>query len=390
MHDILIKNGTIVDPSQNLNSTKDISISNRKIASIEDSIDESKARQVINADGLIVTPGLIDLHVHAFWGGSTYGIDPDIGNLAKGVTTALDAGSAGAWTFPAFRSHVIDRAETRLYALLNIAGPGLVFKDDSELHDLARADVDQAVEVGLKNKDRVVGIKARLGRVQALENDVEALKRSIEAAELLDGFVMIHVGNSASHLPKLMRMLRPGDAVTHSFHGLSDGVLDKTGEVLDGMKEAQSRGVVIDVGHGAGGFSFPAAEKALSEGVYPGTISSDLHIHNIEGPVFDLTTTLSKFIYLGMSLEDVIRCSTEIPAKTMGVANELGTLKPGSHGDVTIMRMEEGRFIFRDRLSKATSLGNNTWEPGTSMEATQRLTHVHTIKNGEVYRPWLR
>ena len=185
-------------------------------------------------------------------------------------------------------------------------------------------------------------------------------------------------------------MLRPGDAVTHSFHGFSDGVLDKTGEVLDGMKEAQARGVVIDVGHGAGGFSFPAAEKALSQGVYPGTISSDLHIHNIEGPVFDLTTTLSKFIYLGMSLEDVIRCSTEVPAKTMGLSNELGTLKPGSHGDVTIMRMEKGRFTFRDRLSKATSLGNNTWEPGTCVEATQRLTHVHTIKNGEVYRPWLR
>ena len=390
MYDLLIKGGTVVDPSQGLNAVRDVALANGLVAAVETSIASGKAAEVIDATGMIVTPGLIDLHVHAFWGGSTYGVEPDTANLSRGVTTAVDAGSAGAWTFPAFRSHVIDRADTRLYALLNIAAPGMVFHDNSELHDLSRADVAQAVEAGSRNRDRVVGIKARLGRVQAADNDAEALKRAIEAAEAIDGFVMIHVGNSATPLPDLMRMLRPGDAVTHSFLGFADGVLESSGAVIDGMKEAQARGVVIDVGHGAGGFSFPAAEKALSEGILPGTISSDLHIGNIEGPVFDLVTTLSKFMHLGMSLDEVIRRCTETAARTIGQGGRLGTLRLGSHGDVTILRIEEGRFTLRDRLSTATSLGRTRWEPPASVEASRRLAHVSSIKAGKVYRPWLR
>ena len=265
MYDLLIKGGTVVDPSQGLHAVRDVALENGLVAAIEPSID-GDAAETIDAAGLIVSPGLMDLHVHAFWGGCTYGIEPDAGNISRGVTTAVDAGSAGAWTFPAFRSHIMDRADTRLYALLNISAAGMVFHDNAELHDLNIADVGQAVEAGKLNTDVVVGIKARLGRVQAADNDTDGLKRSIEAAEAIDGFVMIHIGNSATPLPDLMRMLRPGDAVTHSFHGFADGVLDDTGAVIEGMKEAQARGVVIDVGHGAGGFSFTAADKALSEG----------------------------------------------------------------------------------------------------------------------------
>jgi dihydroorotase len=389
LYDLLIKGGTVVDPSQNLHAVRDVALADGLVAAVEASIDGSAA-ETIDATGLIVSPGLMDLHVHAFWGGSTYGIEPDAGNISRGVTTAVDAGSAGAWTFPAFRSHVMDRADTRLFALLNISAAGMVFHDNAELHDLAIADVGQAVEAGKLNSDVVVGIKARLGRVQAADNDADSLKRAIEAAEAIDGFVMIHVGNSATPLPDLMRMLRPGDAVTHSFLGFADGVLESSGAVIDGMKEAQARGVVIDVGHGAGGFSFPAAEKALSEGVLPGTISSDLHIGNIEGPVFDLVTTLSKFMHLGMSLDEVIRRCTETAARTIGQGGRLGTLRLGSHGDVTILRIEEGRFTLRDRLSTSTSLGRTWWEPPASVEASRRLAHVSSIKAGRVYRPWLR
>ncbi len=388
MYDLLIRGGTVVDPSQGLHAVRDVALADGKVAAVEAEI-EGGASEAIDAKGLIVTPGLMDLHVHAFWGGSKYGVEPDRSNLARGVTTALDAGSSGAWTFPAFRNLVMDRAETRLYALLNIAAPGLVFQDDSELHELKWADVDRAVEAGRRNRDRVIGIKARLGRVQAANNDVEALKRAIEAAEALDGFVMIHVGNSATPLPDLMRMLRPGDAVTHSFHGFGDGALEDSGAVVEGMKEAQSRGVVIDVGHGAGGFSFRAAEKALSEGALPGTISSDLHINSIEGPVFDLATTMSKFMHLGMTLYEVVRRCTETTARTMGLDGKLGTLRPGACGDVTVMRVEEGRFTFHDRLTTAASLMGNRWEPAASVEASRRLAHVHTIKDGKPYRPWL-
>ena len=154
------------------------------------------------------------------------------------------------------------------------------------------------------------------------------------------------------------------------------------------MKDAQSRGVVIDVGHGAGGFSFAAAERAMSEGLIPNTISSDLHINNFTGPVFDLVTTMSKFMHLGMSLNDAIARCTEFPAKIMGLGN-VGNLKVGAEGDLAILKLEVGKFTLRDRLSTATSLGPNTWAPGMSVTATSRLAHLLTVKAGAIYKPWL-
>ena len=169
-------------------------------------------------------------------------------------------------------------------------------------------------------------------------------------------------------------MLRPGDVVTHSYHGNTYGILDDAGRVMDGFKEARRKGVVFDVGHGAGSFSFDVAESALSEGFYPGNISSDIHIYNIEGPVFDQVTTISKFMWLGMSLEDVVRLTTESTARLIG-ADGVGSLKAGSVGDATIMRRDEGRFILTDSV-------------GRSVTANDKLVHVQTIKSGRVYRPW--
>ena len=161
MYDILIKDGSVIDPSQGLHEIRNIVIENGKIAQIPLSAKNPKAHEVIDAKGLIVVPGLIELHVHAFWGGTTYWIEPDAGNISKGVTTVVDAGSAGASTFPAFRSHIINRSKTSIYALLNIATSGMVFHDDSELHDLNRADVLHTVETGRQKQDRVIAIKAR-------------------------------------------------------------------------------------------------------------------------------------------------------------------------------------------------------------------------------------
>ena len=390
-YDLLIKDGTVMDPSQGLNAAKDVALDAGKVAAVKDSIPADSAREVLDAKGLLVVPGLIDLHVHAFWGASTYGIDADVSNLAKGVTTALDAGSAGALTFPAFRRHTIDRVNTGLYALLNISATGMLSPQIGEVEDLRWADVDLAVRSGRANRDRVLGIKARLARhILGESSDVETLNRAIEAAEGMDGFVMIHVGNNPTPLPKLMNILRPGDVVTHSFHGFEDGVLEESGAVVEGMKEAQSRGVAIDIGHGAGSFSFKSAEKALANGVLPDTISTDISNISIEGPVYDFATTLTKFMYLGMSLEEVIRRSTEIPARVMGLGDRLGTLKVGAEGDAAILRVEEGRFKLVDRLSPMTTMGSTKWESGTWLEASKRLVHVHTVKGGAVYRPWLK
>ncbi len=376
-YDLLIKGGTVVDPSQGLNAVRDVALSEGKVAAVEESIAESQAGEVVDAKGLIVTPGLVDLHVHTFWGVSHFGIEPDTAHISKGVTTALDAGSSGASNFAAFRRYVLERSDTRLLALLNISSIGMISPKIGELEDLRMADAEQAVKVGRENRDYVLGIKARLSRAIVGDHDVEAMKRSLDAAEALGGIVMVHVGDTKTPMEELAAMLRPGDVVTHCFHGHPHGVLDDAGRVIDGIKDAQQRGVVFDIGHGKGSFSFDIAEKAISGGFFPGNISSDLHVYNIEGPVFDQVTALSKFMWLGMSLYDVVRLSTETTARTMRMGDRVGTLKVGADGDVAILRLEEGRTTLTDSV-------------GRSVTARQRLSHVRTIKNGRVYRPWLR
>jgi len=372
-YDLLIKKGLVVDPSQGLNQVGDIAFADGKVAAVG-SLSDGDAAEVIDATGLIVTPGLLDLHVHVFPGVSHFGVDADHSNIGKGVTTAVDAGSAGALTFPFFRKHIIEPADTRLYSLLNISSTGMISPNIGELEDLRLADVEAAIAAGRANRDLIVGIKARLSRSTAGENDVAALEQALEAADALGVFVMIHVGGTKSPMEKLVNMLRPGDVVTHSYHGNDYGILDDAGRVIDGIKEAQQRGVIFDVGHGAGSFSFDVAEKALSRGFNPGNISSDIHIYNIEGPVFDQVTTISKFMWLGMSLEDVVRLTTESTAKIIG-ADGLGTLKVGSVGDATILRRDEGKFIMTDSV-------------GRSVTANEKLAHVRTIRSGRVYRPW--
>ena len=374
-YDLLIKGGTVVDPSQGLNAVRDVALSAGKIAGLESQISGSEAREVVDASGLIVVPGLLDLHVHVFWGVSHFGVDADSTSLARGVTTAVDAGSSGASTFRAFRRYVLERADTRLYALLNISAMGMISQEIGELEDLRWADVEKAVTTSRENRDFIVGIKARLSRDTAGEHDADALKRALDAAEQAGGFVMVHVGDTSTPLEQLTSMLRPGDVVTHAFHGRAQGILDATGRVKDVIKEAEQRGVVFDVGHGAGSFAFETAEKALTDGFPPGNISSDLHVYNVRGPVFDHVSVLSKFLHLGMSLYDVIRLSTETTAAVIGIGEKLGTLKMGAEGDVTLLRQEEGDFTFTDAM-------------GVSVKARQRLSHVLTIRRGRVYEPF--
>ena len=376
LYDLLIKGGTVVDPSQGLNVLRDVALTDGKVAAVDEGISESEAREVVDASGLLVVPGLLDLHVHVFWSVSHFGIDPDLTSLAKGVTTAVDAGSAGANTFPAFRKYVLEPSETRLYALLNISAMGMIAMEIGELEDLRWADVEKAVATSRENRDLILGIKVRLSREIAGEQDVDALKLGIEAAEAFGGFVMAHVGNTKTPLEDLTSMLRPGDVVTHAFHGRSDGILNDAGRVKDGIKEAQRRGVVFDVGHGAGSFAFETAEKALSDGFLPGNISSDLHVYNIRGPVHDQVSVLSKFLHLGMPLSDVVRLSTETTAGVIGAGHMLGSLRVGADGDVTVLRQDEGDFTFTDSV-------------GVSVQSRQRLSHVLTVKGGRVYRPWL-
>ncbi len=377
-YDLLVKSGTLVDPSQGLNQVRDVAFSAGKVAAVSQNIAVSEATEVVDAKGLVVTPGLIDLHIHAFWGASEYGMEPDYGNIARGVTTAVDAGSSGARTFPAFRRYVIERCDTRLFALLNLSAMGMLWPARlGDVKDLRWADVDEAVRVGCQNRDVVLGIKVRVSRPYAGDNDVEALKRALECAEAFGGFVMVHVKDTVTPLEELVAMLRPGDVVTHAFHGKSDGLLDEGGRVIEGLRAAQHKGVVFDVGHGSGSFSFDVAEKAMAQGFIPDNISSDLYNRNVEGPVFDLLTVLSKFIYLGMSVSEVVERCTNTAARTVGMEGTLGTLTPGAEGDATVLKLEEGEFSLSDSGQRKT------------VTAKQRLSHVLTVKGGRVYKPWL-
>ncbi len=376
-YDLLIKGGRVVDPSQGIDGICDVALANGKVALVANNIHPDQAGEVFDATGLIVTPGLIDLHTHDYWGASFYGVDPDQVHISKGVTTVLDAGSSGASTFPAFRRYVIDRADTQIFALLNISAMGMVLGYGG-LEDVRWADVDEAVRVGRENRDVVVGIKARIPPLPA-DDYREVLKRAIHAAEGIDGFLMLHLGGSSISVTERLNKLRLGDVLTHSFRHSIDGrgVLDDQGNVLDEAWAAKERGVLFDVGHGGGSFSFETAERAIAQGFLPDTISSDLHVGNVEGPVYDLVTTLSKFLYLGMSLSEVIRLCTEAPARVIGQSGRLGTLKRDSVGDVTILRMDDGEFIFSDSGKRQV------------VQASHRLTHVQTIKAGQIYRPWL-
>ncbi len=375
-YDLLIRGGRVIDPSQKLSAQRDIAIAGRKIAAIRPSIPESDARQVLDARGKIVTPGLIDIHVHVYDGVAPLCIPADPNCIAKGVTTVVDAGSAGAHTFPGFRKYVINVVDTRVFALLNISvvGQSTLSGDNpyGELLDLRYANPRLAIRTIEANRDVILGLKIRLTRNIAGDHDLEALKLAREAADAVSLPLMVHIGDTHSEVKDILAMLKKGDVITHSFRGDPGGILDSRGNVLPEVRKAVANGVHLDVGHGRGSFSFETARKALQQGVIPGTISSDVHQFNVNGPVFDLATTLSKFLLLGLTLEQVIERASTNPAATFASLKDLGTLREGAEADVAVFALTEGNFNFTDSLG-ATRAGH------------QRLVPVATVKAGRIY-----
>lgn len=372
MYDIVVKGGKVIDPSQNLSAPRDIGLREGRVAEVAEEINETQARNVIDARGLLVTPGLVDIHIHAHWGVSHWAIEPDLACLPTGVTTAVEAGSAGAYTYPSLKRYVIERCQTRLYALLNISSRGMIVPEVGELEDLRYADKEAAISVG--RDERVVGIKARMDRVG--ENlATEPLEAAIEVAHELDKLAMIHIGDAKRMrvpLAAVLELMRPGDIVTHTYHGHSGGILDEDGKLRAEVLEARRRGIFFDVGHGSGSFAFRVARAALEQGFKPTTISSDLHYYSVAGPVFDLPTTMSKFLHLGLTLEEVIDRSTWAPAKVLAIQESVGTLRVGAEGDVCIMKLEEGRFKLCDC-------------EGRTEIASRLLSAVRVVKGGQLH-----
>jgi dihydroorotase len=375
-YDLLIKGGRLIDPAQGISGMRDIAISGSKVARVGVDIPATAARHVLNAAGRIVTPGWIDLHVHVYDGVAPLGIPADPTCIAKGVTTVVDAGSAGAHTFPGFRQFVIPFQQTRIYALLNISviGQSTLSTDHpfGELIDIRYASPKLTIRTIEKNRDLILGVKVRLATENiAGPRDLDALALAREAADAVKLPLMVHIGGSYSPAPILDRM-KKGDVLTHSFRAGPLGILDDRGRVLPSVHKAFARGVHLDVGHGAGSFSWDTAEKALAQDLLPGTISSDVHQFNVNGPVFDLATTVSKFLHLGLTLEQAIERVTKNAAHTFGFPQGLGTLREGGEADVAVFNLEEGDFDFADSQR-------------VMRKGHRKLVPVATVKAGRIY-----
>ena len=382
MFDLIVRGGRVIDPSQNLDGVSDVGVIGPRIAEIGPNLARQGVRgEVVDASGLVVTPGWVDLHTHVYWGVAPLGVDADSHCLRRGVTTAVDAGSSGASTFPGFKRYVIDVSLTRVVAMLHLSAIGMA-RDDTfgaegigELEDIRWANVDSALAIARAYADTITGIKIRISEEVVgpdADHTREVLRRARRVADGIGKPVMVHAGHTAIPLDEILGNLVRGDVVTHVYHARTEGVLDEHEIVRASVRAAVDRGVNFDVGHGAGSFNWKVARAGLAQGLLPTTVSSDIHAWNIAGPVYDLATTASKFLHLGLTLPAVLERVTTTPAACIGRADELGTLTPGAAADITLLRLAEGEFRFRDSA-------------GTEELAATRLEPVAVIRGGRHY-----
>ncbi len=376
--DLVLTGGRVIDPSQQLDQVGDVAFAGGRVVAVGQGLAKKGAAQTRDVSGLIVAPGLIDLHTHVYWGGTSLGIDAEEFCRTSGVTTAVDTGSAGPGNFPGFRRHVIDRSAVRILAYLHVSHAGIYgFHRNvmvGESADIDLLDPQLAVAVAEANRDVIVGIKIRVCRHASGDQGLAPLRIALEVAEQTGLPLMAHVGEAPPTYLEVVSLLRPGDILTHAFRPFPNAPVKAQGAIWPAVTEARQRGVLFDIGHGMGSFAFRTARAMLAGGFKPDTISSDVHILCIDGPAFDQVTTMSKFLCLGMSLSDVIAASTVNAAMALR-RPELGSLKPGSVGDATILSIEEGRFDYVDVVgehltgdkrirSQGVVLGGRWWHPG--------------------------
>ena len=348
-YDLILKGGRVIDPSQKIDRVTDVAFSGGKVAKVGDGL--TGAADVRDVKGYIVTPGLIDLHTHVYWGGTSLGIDAEQFCRTSGVTTAIDTGSAGPGNFMGFRKHVIERSDVRILAYLHVSFAGIfgfsktVMVGESE--EMRLMAPIEAVKVADANRDVIVGIKVRVGRGSSGIHGVAPLDIALQAANEVGMPLMCHIDFPPPSYEEVVARLRPGDVLTHAFRPFPNAPMDHQGKVKKVVEEARGRGVMFDIGHGKGSFAFKTARAMLANGFYPDTISSDVHVICIDGPAYDQVTTLSKFLCMGMPLNDVIAASTVNAAMTLQ-RPELGSFRPGCVGDATILAIRDGQFDYED------------------------------------------
>ena len=349
--DTILAGGRVIDPSQGLDAVLDVGFAGGKVAGAGEGLKASSGTAVRNVHGLIVVPGLIDLHTHVYWGGTSLGVDAEEFCRKSGVTTAIDTGSAGPGNFAGFRNHVIDKSAVRILAYLHISHAGIFGFSTTvsvgESEDIRLMDPVAAVEVVEANRDVIVGMKVRVGRHASGEQGIAPLDIALQVAEETGLPLMAHIDEPPPSYEEVIARLRPGDVLTHAFRPFPNAPCTAQGSVKPAVFAARKRGVLFDIGHGMGSFSFKTARAMLANGFEPDTISSDVHKLCINGPAFDQVTTMSKFLCMGMSLGNVVKASTANAAFALK-RPELGSLKPGSAGDATVLSVDEGEFDYVD------------------------------------------
>lgn len=358
--DLIVRKGRVIDPSQGLDRVTDVSFAQGKVLSIGDNLPISPNTEVRDASGMIVTPGLIDLHTHVYWGGTSLGIDAEEFCRTSAVTTAVDTGSAGPGNFAGFRAHVIEPSQVRILAYLHVSFAGIYGFGTSvhvgESEDIRLMAPREAAEVADANRDVIIGIKVRVGRHASGDQGMAPFGHAMQVAQEVGMPLMAHIDEPPPSYEEVIDALRPGDVLTHCFRPFPNSPATAQGTVKQAVVRARERGVLFDVGHGMGSFAFKTARAMLANGFLPDTISSDVHQLCINGPAFDLVTTLSKFLCMGVDLSNVIEMATVNAAMAMK-RPELGTLKPGSAGDASILSLDDGAFDYVDVLGE-TLTGN--------------------------------
>ena len=375
-YDLLLKGGEVIDPSQALHRYCDVAFRGGRVAAIESDIAASTAEEVIDVNGYLVTPGLIDIHGHFFHCGWPGAVDPDTACLPSGVTTGVDAGSTGWGNYQALKTYIVDPSDTQIFAFVHLAATGLTSLTAriGELQNLAFAQIDQAIQCIDENRGDVLGIKVRIDhRATGEANALPALEMAREVADATRSKMMVHVSGTPIPLMRIFDLMRPGDIATHILNGYAHNILDGNGRIRPEVREARERGVILDVGHAGVHFDLNVGRAAVSQSFWPDTLSTDIHNPPPGRVVYDLLGVMSTFLALDMPLNAVIASVTAHAAAAIDQSDELGTLRVGSRGDAAVLHLQEGAYTFVDAAQN-------------QVQASQQLTSVLTIKDGKRWR----
>ena len=393
--DTVLAGGRVIDERNGIDGVYDLAIRNGRIAALGKHLATAGAR-VVDACGCIVAPGLIDIHTHVYHKATSLSVDPGLIARRSLCTTMIDAGSAGAGNYDGFRDYVMAHSPYRIFAFLNISFPGIFGFDKGvsigEATMRSMLPVDRCVAKIEANRDRIVGVKVRIGGIVTGDLGLGALELALEAAEAVNLPLMTHIGGPPPSYADVVSMLRPGDILTHCYRPDPNSAIGEDGRILKEVLAARERGVLFDIAHGMGAFGFETTEAALSAGFPPDLISSDVHVIAVEGPGYDLLHTMSKLLNCGLPLADVIGMSTSRPALAIGHP-ELGHLGIGAPADVTILKQVESNYVFADVVG-LTRQGTTLLQPvasflaGREMEISRRrFEEPFVLHNHEHHHP---